>query len=279
MKVRVLKAGSCKHPECVAMRGGGLSPIEFPALCGLIEHPSLGYILYDTGYSPQFFHATAQLPELLYRLVVPVDLPAEQTLIAQLAALGIQPADIALVIVSHYHGDHIGGLRDFPNARFIASKADTEQVLALRGQRIRATSHGIVPGLLPDDYQARLSFADDCRRVALPSYLAPFADGFDLLGDGQLIAVPLPGHSAGQLGLFIPDGNGRPWLFAADACWNLPAAREGRLPSWLAMRIQDDPATYRATFAGLGRIARQEPAVAIQPSHCLTTWQQLRDKP
>ena len=40
----------------------------------------------------------------------------DDTLTAQLAALGYAPADVNTAIVSHLHQDHIGGLRELTGA-------------------------------------------------------------------------------------------------------------------------------------------------------------------
>ncbi|WP_019447844.1 MBL fold metallo-hydrolase [Cupriavidus sp. BIS7] len=277
LALHVLRVGACRHLECMAARGGRWRRVDFPALCGLIRHPQHGWILYDTGYADHFFSATEKWPERLYRTALPVDLPANEALLTQLASFGLTPADIRLVIVSHYHGDHIAGLRDFPNARFIALAADTEHFGSRLGKRWRATLGGHLPGLLPPDYFARVRAADNCPKRDLPRWLAPLTQGFDLLGDGSLIGVPLVGHSHGQLGLFLEDAGGRPAILVADACWSLPALREGRLPAIPAMFISAERRRYVATFESLADIARREQAVALLPSHCPVAWQEYRD--
>lgn len=274
VELHLLRVGACRHLECMAARGGRWALMDFPALCGLIRHPAHGWILYDTGYAEHFFTATEQLPERLYRSFLPVELPPSERLTAQLAERGLTTADIGTVIVSHYHGDHIAGLRDFPQARFFALRKDTEQFLALTGKRWRATLQAYLPGLLPEDFPQRVQAADDCTPVGLPSWLQPFASGFDLLGDGSLIAVPLPGHSHGQMGLFLPDVEGRPVFLIGDAAWSLPFLREGRLPSRLVAMITPDRRRYAQTFLGLHALALREPALALLPSHCSAAWRE-----
>lgn len=264
-----LRVGWCRHLECMAARGARLARVDFPSYCGLLQHPQHGWMLYDTGYSEQFFGATERLPERLYRSMLPVQLPAEECLLTQLAARGLSADDIGHIIVSHYHGDHVAGLRDFPRARYIALRADSEALLGLRGKRWRATLGGQLPGLLPEDFLARLQHADDCPTRPLPAWMAPFESGLDLFADGSLLGVPLPGHSHGQLGLYIADAEGRPLLLAADACYSLPACREGRLPPAPTLWFSSaDHQAYRRTFAALGVLSLREPALAILPSHC-----------
>jgi glyoxylase-like metal-dependent hydrolase (beta-lactamase superfamily II) len=268
----MLRVGSCRHLECVAARGGKLSLVDFPALCGLIRHPAIGWILYDTGYADHFFTETEPWPERLYRNILPVDLPSAQILTRQLARFGITPADIKMVIISHYHGDHIAGLRDFPNARFIALQADTNKLKTLHGRRLKATLKAHLHGLLPADFFARLEDADACQARDLPEWMHPFRYGLDLLGDGSLLGVPLPGHSNGQLGLFMPDVDGRPVFLVADACWSLPACKEGRLPSRLTVFVSADRQRFKETFWGLRELVVREAAIAVLPSHCPAAW-------
>ncbi|MBK9615143.1 MAG: MBL fold metallo-hydrolase [Uliginosibacterium sp.] len=277
VSLHLLRVGACRHLECMAARGGSWSPVEFPALCGLIRHSEHGWLLYDTGYADHFFAATDSWPERLYRSALPVTLAQEGALKTQLACLGIGQNDIGTVIVSHYHGDHIAGLKDFPNARFIALRADTQHVTALAGRRWRATLGGYLPTLLPGDFLKRVTAADDCPTRDLPTWLAPFEKGFDLFGDGSLLGVPLPGHSHGQLGLFIADADGRPAFLIADACWSLPALREGRMPSPLALLVNAERGRFVETFTGLRGIAQRECAVALLPSHCSIAWQEFHD--
>lgn len=272
VSLHMLRVGSCRHWECMADRGARLRMADFPALCGLIRHPTHGWMLYDTGYAEHYETASQPWPERLYRMALPMDLPPSEVLVHQLARYGIGPQDIGTVIVSHYHGDHIAGLRDFPNARFVALEADTHTLQALQGHRWRSTFKGHLHGLLPVDFFPRLSAADRCPGVTLPRWMQPFSHGYDLLGDSSLIGVPLLGHSSGQLGLFLPNADGRPVFLVADACWSLPACRAGRLPSRMTLFVSDSGRRYRQTFFDLQTLALREPSLSLLPSHCAQAW-------
>lgn len=273
---RMLRVGACRHLECMAARGGRLAVVDFPALCGLIHHPLRGWILFDTGYAQHFQQATRHWPERLYSRVLPVDLPADEDLIQQLGTVGIRPTDISTVIISHYHGDHIAGLRDFPNARFIALRTDTETITELAGHRWRATLQGILPGLLPVDFFQRLEYADAFKTTGLPSWMRPFDIAIDLFGDGSVLGVPLPGHSKGQLGLFLSNTDRGVIFLVADACWSLPACKGGKLPSRLAMFTNANKKAYTQTFMDVRELALREPAINILPSHCTHSWNTFR---
>lgn len=276
MAFHLLKVGHCTHPECITERGGRWAAALFPALCGLLRHPRRGWILFDTGYSSHFTDATAPFPERLYRWATPISLPPEEMLIAQLRRLGIAPADVAHVVISHLHGDHIAGLRDFPTARFITMRAELDAMQ--QRSRIGNLRHGTLPALLPPDFGERVDYADDAARIALPPELHPFDIGSDIFGDGSVLAVHLPGHSRGQIGIVFRQENDRLTFMSADACWSLAALRDDRGPSWLARRIFDRQDHYRDTFLRLRRVQAGSAAPLLIPSHCAQTWQ-AHDKP
>lgn len=261
-----LEVGRCRHPEWVTLRGGRFAAIDFPSVAVLLRHPERGAILFDTGYADAFEHATAPFPERLYRWITPVTLAPGERLTAQLARHGVAPEDVSLVLISHLHADHVAGLRDLPRARFVAMRAEVQP--ALRWSRLRALTHAFLPALLPPDFLARLDYCEDARRVDLGAPWTPFGSGYDLLGDGSLLGVHLPGHSGGQMGLVCRDAQDRCLLLAADACWSARAWREQRLPSPFARWLMHDMRAYRATLAGLQQVARAQPELVILPSHC-----------
>lgn len=272
---RLLKVGHCHHPECVAQRGGRWRSALFPALCGLLRHPDRGWILFDTGYSSHFTDATEPFPERLYRWVTPFTLAPEEALLAQLAALGIGAGDIACVIISHMHGDHIAGLRDFPNARFVTLRAEHESLRAR--SRLAGLMHGVLPALLPPDFERRVVFADELARVDLPAECLPFDSGFDLFGDGSVIGVPLPGHSRGQMGIVFRQADDRLAFLLADACWSRAALRHNQPPTWLAGRIFDSASRYARTFDSLRALSAKPDAPLLLPSHCESSWKEWND--
>lgn len=273
LKFDLLKVGQCQHPECVAMRGGGRNAIDFPALVGLIEHPQRGLMLYDTGYSRHFWDATRRFPECLYRLVTPVTLPPEEELLGQLESRGIAASDIEVIFISHFHADHVAGLRDFPKARFIATEA--ERRLCETKGRIGRLRRAYLRDLLPEDLEVRLSFAEQSHPAELPESWLPFATGYDLLGDGSVLSIALPGHAASQLGLAFQVENGAEVFFVGDACWKIEGLAEDRRPSRLAYQLFHDRAAYDASFSRLRELHGSSRAPIIIPSHCSTTWRSL----
>ncbi|RLT42088.1 MAG: MBL fold metallo-hydrolase [Chloroflexi bacterium] len=269
VRVTILMAGHCTCPEHIAIQGGRWRNIHFPAMFALIEHPRCGPMLFDTGYSERFFSETRRFPNRLYRLATPVTLEEKQTAQAQLAARGIRPSDIERVFISHFHADHIAALGDFPRARYVYLPQAFEAVRSLAGWRALARAY--LPGLLPSDFTERAAPVDMAAPRPLPPDYAPFATGFDLLGDESLLAVELPGHCTGQMGLLARREDGIIFFFVADAAWLMRSIAGNRLPHALANLIFSNPRLYRLTLAKLHRFHVSRPEVAIIPSHCAET--------
>jgi glyoxylase-like metal-dependent hydrolase (beta-lactamase superfamily II) len=276
LEFRLFKVGHCSHPECVTQRGGRWAAVRFPALAALLIHPQRGPMLFDTGYSDAFLAATTPFPERFYRWVTPMSLPRQETLVAQLARHGYKPADVQHLFVSHLHADHVAGLSDFPQAHFFALRAEVEATR--RRSRMGALRRGFLPALLPENFHNRLSFAEDQRRVALAPAMKPFIEGFDLLGDGSVIGVALPGHTAGQMGILFREANGRDVFLVADACWSLEAVKNDRPPTWVASQLFADKRAYLDTFRGLRQLLAVRDDLLIVPSHCESTWKRLSNE-
>jgi glyoxylase-like metal-dependent hydrolase (beta-lactamase superfamily II) len=266
VRVTLLEAGSCTHPEHFVHRNGNFGALRFPATCALIEHPEQGPLLFDTGYTARFAEATHRFPARFYRWVTPVSIAPEQTAAAQLRARGIDPADVRTILVSHFHADHVGGLADFPNARFVFLERAWTGVRGLSG--LGAVRRGFLPGLLPPDFERRGAPVDEARSVILGGEFAPFERGFDLFRDGTLVGVELPGHAPGQLGLVVRRADGPPLFLVADACWTSRCYRERIRPHVLTRLLFEDTRRYVETLDRIADLAGRAGDVVIVPSHC-----------
>jgi glyoxylase-like metal-dependent hydrolase (beta-lactamase superfamily II) len=269
----LFSAGYCSHPECITIKGGRWCSQKYPALCALIKHPEYGNILFDTGYSPRFFEETKKWPLWLYKKITPVKIPNEETLIYQLQQKDINPEDIAYIVLSHFHADHIAGIRDFPNAKIICSRLGFNAVKRTKG--IAALKKGFIAGLLPDDFESRLTFLEDKKAIPLDNFMRPFVEGVDIFGDGSLIAVSLPGHAVGQFGLLFTDSSQKQVFLVADSCWSSKAYRDYKLPSTITYLIHDKKSAYQNTLSKLHRLYNQNKKIRIVPSHCQEVWQEL----
>jgi len=266
--VRLLIAGHSSQRERLARRGGAWRSVPFPATVAVIAHPS-GTVLYDTGYSQRYVDATRPMPERLYRWIIPGVISSGESAVEQLAARGIAASDISTIVLSHLHADHSSGILDFPVARIVAAEAPE----GTAGQRARGslwstTSRGVLPATLPEDYAQRR--VDPATLPAVETGLLGMGEGYDVMGDGSIVAVPLPGHSPGHFGLWLPTTQGPRVLLVGDACW-LRAALTGDLPPQQVIATMHDPDAYVRTITALTRLAAARPDILIVPSHCQET--------
>jgi glyoxylase-like metal-dependent hydrolase (beta-lactamase superfamily II) len=266
LQFEVLTVGHCHHPEFIVQQGGSWQSCKFPALCGLIKHPTRGYFLYDTGYSNRFFQETTKFPFQLYSWFTPVKLPKQEQLIHQLSLRGIQPEEIQGIFISHFHADHIAGIRDFPNAQLICMESAFREIQYCTG--FKALRKAFIPNLLPKNIEDLLSFAEPCSLKPLPQELAPFSEGFDLFGDQSIFAIPLEGHTEGQMGLLFLDKNQQYQFFVADSCWTRKAYQELKLPSKPAQWLFSNKKQYFHTLQKLNFLYLNNPGIQIIPSHC-----------
>jgi glyoxylase-like metal-dependent hydrolase (beta-lactamase superfamily II) len=236
----------------MVLKGSGFKSRCFPSRAYLIETRN-GFLLWDTGYADHFRDATAKGVYRLYAMVTPVSLDAHESLQGQLRAFGVQPSEIDTLILSHFHGDHVAGMRDFPAARLLSSAAAWESVRRLSG--FSAVREGFLPALLPPDIAERLTFVDSLPSAPLPGALQPFTHGRDVSGSGEVFVVDLPGHVAGHLGAFVLEEKG--WtLLATDAAWVPESYQQLRGPSELTFLIQHNRAQYYETLGKLHALHR-----------------------
>ena len=227
------------------LRGGW---IRLPVRWGLLRHPEHGPVLIDTGYTSA---VTADPGRSLglraYQAALRARLTGTGTMTAVLARAGIAADDVRHVIVTHLHANHVAGLKALPRARFHVAIAAIAQLDRPRRTLLR---HGIFPELLPEDFVARADPLESRRMVAAHEALG---DGHDVFGDGAIVAVPLPGHADGHVGLLFRGAT--PLLYACDAQWVRDALQDGRHPGPPLSLICADRTAWRETTARLRAFA------------------------
>lgn len=265
IEVHLRSTGYCTHPEFLVMQGGKLSSRQFPAMVAILKHPSIGYILYDTGYAPRFYEETKSLPYWIYGKVTPVFCSAEESIAYQLQQIGIDPLEIRYIILSHFHADHVAGLKDFPQATIIAMRKAYEDVQGLTG--VPAVKKAFIPNLLPEDFTQRIVYIEDKPHISDPFGTGVFPTGYDLFDDGEIIAIEVSGHAKGQIGLYFRTAT-QLFFLITDACWVSETYRELRMPSPIAALIMDSYRDFLENVRKIHQLHRQLPALRIIPSHC-----------
>jgi glyoxylase-like metal-dependent hydrolase (beta-lactamase superfamily II) len=136
-------------------------------------------LLWDTGYPSSF------KGQKVDRGAVVASISA--TIPEQLAQLGLKPADIDVVGISHMHSDHTGQAADFPQAKLVVGKGDFELT---KGER--------------DPF-------GPWRTDGAKLQLMHGAD-IDMFGDGSVVALNLPGHTPDHMALLVKLASGNVML-------------------------------------------------------------------
>ena len=170
-------------------------------------------------------------------------------LLANLRASGYTPEQVDVVLLTHLHKDHVGGvLADgrpaFPNAVVRAAGTDADYWLSPR-QRAQA------PAFLA-------SFFDSARDALAPYAQAGRLTPFDAAAGAELVPgirpVAEPGHTPGHSGYLVEDG-GQALLVWGDVVH--VAALQLDTPA-VTLKYDSDAARARATRADLlARAARE----------------------
>lgn len=244
--------------------GVGSKTVPIPLPSFLVEHPSAGPILIDTGLDPEvadgrkdgFGRVAAATTARSFKL------ERSQAATEQLRARGVEPADVGHVLMTHMHLDHASGMKQFPGAVFVMSRPEWDSFHAPR-----AFSRGYIPSHLPQDAQHRtLDFEGD--RAA--SHGA-FGRTLDLLGDGSVIAAFTPGHTAGHVSFVLRTAAGEV-VVAGDAVYTRHALATGHLPFLMESRK-----LFQRSLQELQRHAESNPDTVLIPGHDMAAWDDLAE--
>lgn len=160
---------------------------QFVGSCYLVRHGD-AYLLWDTGLSRETLgKPLVQGPSDSESLGTPI--------VEQLARIGVKPAQVSFVGISHFHFDHIGQAAEFPQATLLMGQADLA-VLRRPGQESRAKR--LAPWLQEG------------------AKLEEISGDHDVFGDGSVVMLDLPGHTPGHHGLLVKLPRRGPVLLSGD---------------------------------------------------------------
>lgn len=263
--VHLFEVGHCLHPMELTWPGMGWHKHKYPSTAVLIRHEELGSVLFDTGYASHFFTATRHWPEKAYAMLTPVTVPPEQELLTQLTKFGVQQHEISMVIMSHFHADHIAGLNDFKKAKFVYLEEGYQNLS--KHHRLMQIKQGFLKSLLPSDFLMRSKAVSLTEFRRSKDFFQERLQFFDLTQDQSIKLVHLPGHAEGHLGLYVL-AEGKEYFFLADTCWHLPALKAKTLPSFATGFIFADAKQYKETFLLASDLVREKPEINWIPCHC-----------
>jgi glyoxylase-like metal-dependent hydrolase (beta-lactamase superfamily II) len=162
-----------------------------PMICFLLERAD-GLVLVDTGLGTTTVKNPSEFPGRFYTTVFSFQIKEGQEAISRVKSLGYKANDVKHIILTHLHLDHVGGLSDFPNAVIHVSREGYDTMIEKAGKFMSffhsgAFKHG------PKWY---------IHELDEKPYLG-FLSSLDLFGDGKVVLVGTPGHTAGHIGAFI----------------------------------------------------------------------------
>lgn len=170
--------------------------------CYVIRHGDR-VLLWDTGFPAAWKGQERDLGELTVK--------EDKTIAEQLQQLGLKPADIDIVGISHMHSDHIGQASEFPNAELLIGTKDFEET---KGK---------------DD-----PFGP-WRKEGAKVHSAQ--GDVDVFGDGSVVALHLPGHTPDHMALLVKLASG-PVLLTGDLYHSREAREKRGVPPFNTSREQ-----------------------------------------
>ncbi len=183
--------------------------VWLPVSSYLIEHPK-GLFLVDTGWERAIapngvLDPKAQKKSLgssiLYH-VNQADLPIGQSIKEQLLQLHIHDYNLNGVIITHLDCDHANGLSEVRNAKRFYVSDDEYKYAMKRSSWPR--------------YQKIWWKGIPFQRFQWTSHHGPFEKSFDLLGDGSIQCIAIPGHSDGLCAIKVTNPEGKFVLLYSD---------------------------------------------------------------
>jgi glyoxylase-like metal-dependent hydrolase (beta-lactamase superfamily II) len=195
-----------------------------------------------------------------------------------LAAAGIDAKAVDMVVISHFHGDHINGLLTadnasaFPNAEILVPSVEWKYFMddGEMGKQTTERMKGV--------------FAN-ARRVfdaGLKKKVTPYEWGKDVAPG--LLAVNTAGHTPGHTSYVLSSGSGKvfvqsdvtnmPYLFATNPGWHAffdqdPQMAEAARRKTYDMLVADKLMVqgFHYPFPGLGRVEKDGGGYRVIPAH------------
>jgi glyoxylase-like metal-dependent hydrolase (beta-lactamase superfamily II) len=177
-RLYVLDCGEARIPDVSPWSPGFNvgTATTFSDNCYLIRHTQ-GWMLWDSGYPD----ALADKPE---GLVGPRSTAfRKKTLVAQMAQIGVTPAQVTRIAFSHTHGDHVGNANLFSAATLYIQQAEYDAAFGPDAAKF---------GFQPANY-------DKLRT----STTIKLHGDHDVFGDGSVMILSTAGHTPGHQSLLV----------------------------------------------------------------------------
>ena len=194
MKMHILPGGRVRMRRAVFIPDADRSEmIDLPVSCVLLRHPQ-GNVLFDTGCHPDVATDPQARWGALTKFMTPV-MSREDNVVSGLKAIGLGPDDIDVVVCSHLHTDHCGCNAFFRQATMFVHAREIEVANAPGAEKM---------AYLAADWDH-------------PMPMQTITGQTDVMGDGRIVLVPLPGHTPGMTGALVALDRSGGFLLASDA--------------------------------------------------------------
>lgn len=166
-------------------------PGVFSNHCYLIKHAK-GWMLWDTGNPDRL----AAMPNGLTNPAGTITAFMRKPLVESLKEIGVAPADIKHLALSHAHGDHSGNANLFTAATIYVQRPEYAAMFGAEPQKF---------GFIPANFDK------------LRGNTAMIIDGdYDVFGDGTVTIKAAPGHTPGHQVLAVRLPKTGPVLLSGD---------------------------------------------------------------
>lgn len=153
---------------------------RLPIPSWLVEHPSGQTLLFDNGMHQELQVDMSRYPA--FASTFQPDYGEGEDVAARLREVQVDPDGVDLIAFSHLHFDHCGGTNLIPNARIVIQQAEWEA-----GHHEKMVAHGVYD---PADFD----LGHDVEQIN---------GEHDVFGDGSVVCIPTPGHTAGHQSLRV----------------------------------------------------------------------------
>ena len=195
---------------------------------------------------------------------------------SNMVAAGFDPKAVDMVVISHFHGDHVNGLLTdgtpaFPNAEILVPVTEWKFWMD-DGEMSRASN---------DRMKGRFKNNRNIFEAALKKKVTPYEWGKEVAPG--LLAVETVGHTPGHTSYVLSSGSGKvyvqsdvtnnPCLFAANPGWHAFFDQDGDVAEKTRRRVYDMVVAERLQvqgfhypFPGLGNVEKDGDGYRVVPA-------------